>query len=156
MAGICLPLGLCKGTVSGLWKTLDIPTSHEPTIHCDWSNSCLYSDQPVAKRWCQWVKGNVSYFTDSPNATRPGLWNSLDRPSPEGKISADQLTTHLFATWWFVGAICFLKYSRLWNIVFLNTGCSLERSTRVNENQYCGCWWFGVCHWGGYVAARLI
>ena len=44
---ICLPLGLCKGTVSGLWilrlwkqpvsgfwNMVEIPTSHKPIIHC--------------------------------------------------------------------------------------------------------------------------
>ena len=25
MAGICMPLGLCKGTVSGIWKIVKIP-----------------------------------------------------------------------------------------------------------------------------------
>ena len=28
MAGISLPLEVCKGTVSGLWKTAEIPTGH--------------------------------------------------------------------------------------------------------------------------------
>ena len=27
-AGICLPLGLCKWNVSGVWKTVGIPTAH--------------------------------------------------------------------------------------------------------------------------------
>ena len=31
MAGICLPLGLCKETVTDLYKAVDILTSHMST-----------------------------------------------------------------------------------------------------------------------------
>ena len=47
-AVISLPLGLGKGTVSGLWKTVEILTSHM------WlRQSNLHLDQPITKRWCQ-------------------------------------------------------------------------------------------------------
>ena len=43
-AGICLPLVLCRGTVSDLWKTVETPTGH-------WGNPNLYLDQSITKGW---------------------------------------------------------------------------------------------------------
>ena len=77
-AGICLPLGLCKGTVSGIWKTVEISIVHmNPQCNGTWGNPNLSLDQPITKAWCQPIRGHVSYPTDSPVATRLGLCNSL-------------------------------------------------------------------------------
>ena len=51
-AGICLPLGLCKGTVSGLWKSEYSNRSQEHTMCCGWSILNLYLDRSQ--------KGNAS------------------------------------------------------------------------------------------------
>ena len=77
MAGICLPLGLCKGTFSGLWKMVEIPIG--PTIHCNWGNPNLYLNQPlpITKGWCQPIGSHVSYPTNSPTSTRLRLFSSL-------------------------------------------------------------------------------
>ena len=49
-AGICLPLGLCKGTVSGLWKTVEIPTGHVSSQStATWGVINLYLDRPITR-----------------------------------------------------------------------------------------------------------
>ena len=76
-AGIRLPSGLCKGTVSGLWQPVEIPTSHvSPQSIATRGNPNLYLDQPITKGWCQPIRGHVPYLTDSPNVTRLGLCSS--------------------------------------------------------------------------------
>ena len=45
----CLPLGLCKGTVSPLKIGGNSHRSGEPTIHCDWGIPNKYLDQPFTK-----------------------------------------------------------------------------------------------------------
>ena len=75
---IYLPLGLCKETVSGLWKWWKFP-SNEPTNHCHWGNPNLHIYQPIIKGWCQSIGDLISYPTDSPAATRLGLCSSLRR-----------------------------------------------------------------------------
>ena len=74
----CLPLGLCKGTVSGLCKMVEIPTSHV-SLQCNAirHNPYLCSDRPITKRWCLAIKGHVSYPCDSPDAASLGLCSSL-------------------------------------------------------------------------------
>ena len=53
MAGICLPLGLCKGTVSGVWKKVEIPTGQvSPKCNGTRGNPNLYLDQPITKKQC--------------------------------------------------------------------------------------------------------
>ena len=68
-----LSLGLSTGTVTGVWKTVGIPTGHMSS----WCNGALgnpnlYLDQPITKGWC-----HVSYPTDSLIATKLGLCSSL-------------------------------------------------------------------------------
>ena len=81
MAGICLPLGLCKGTIRSLWKMVEIPTGHltclSPQCIMTWGNPNLYLDQPITKGWCQPYGHHVSYPMDSPPATQLGLYISL-------------------------------------------------------------------------------
>ena len=78
MAGICLPLGLCKKTVSGHLKMMEISTSHISLQSItDWGNPNLYLHQPIKKGWYQPTRGLVSNPADSPNATRVGPCNSL-------------------------------------------------------------------------------
>ena len=77
-AGICLPLGLCKGTVSSLWKIGgNCQWSCECSIHCNWGYPNLYSEESITKGWRQPIGSHVSCTTDSPTATRLGLCNSL-------------------------------------------------------------------------------
>ena len=45
-------IGLCKGTVCGIWKMAEISSGHA-TIHCDWGNPNPYLDQPNTKWWCK-------------------------------------------------------------------------------------------------------
>ena len=73
-AGICLPLGLCKGTVSCLRKMVGIPTAH---MSPQYIATEVYLDQPITKGWCQPTRGQVTYPTDSPTASRLRLCNSL-------------------------------------------------------------------------------
>ena len=77
-AGICLPLGLCKGTVTEVWNTVGIPIGHVRS-ECSGalSNPNLYLNQLITKEWCQPIGSHVSYPTDSPIATRLGLCSSL-------------------------------------------------------------------------------
>ena len=78
----CLPSGLYKGTVSGVWKTIGIPTDHvSPWCNGALGNPNLYLDQPITKGWCQPIGGHGSYPTDSPIATRQGLYISLPTSS---------------------------------------------------------------------------
>ena len=50
---ICLPLGLCKETVNGLWKTVEISTGHMGSqCIATWGNPNLYLDWPITKVWC--------------------------------------------------------------------------------------------------------
>ena len=75
MAGICLPLGLCKGNVYGFYRN-----SHQscmPTIHCNWGNLSINLGQPITKDWCRPNGGYVSYPIDSFTATSVGLFSSL-------------------------------------------------------------------------------
>ena len=77
MAGICLPLELCKGTVSGnshqLWKFPPVT----------WSQNALQQRYPLAYiqnsqlGWYRIIGGHVSYPTDSPHATIHRLFSSL-------------------------------------------------------------------------------
>ena len=65
-------LKLCKGTVSGLWKMVGIPTGHvSPQCIVTQGNPNLYLDQPITKGW-----SHVSYPTDSPTIPRLGLRSS--------------------------------------------------------------------------------
>ena len=75
---ICLPLRLCKGTVTGVRKLVGIPTGHI-SAWCNGAlgNRNLYLNQPVTKAWCQPIGGHISYTTDSPIAIRLGLFSSL-------------------------------------------------------------------------------
>ena len=78
----CLPLRLCKETVSGLWKFLLVMWT---PIHCNWGN-------PM-KGWYQPIGGHVSYPTDSPTSTSLGLFSSL--PLLADRSQATQ-STHLW------------------------------------------------------------
>ena len=75
----CRLLRLCKGTVSGLWKMLEIPTDNVspqsivtrtcmPTIHGDRCNPNLYLDQPITNSWCQSISSSL------PNAAYVHQW----------------------------------------------------------------------------------
>ena len=73
-----LPLGLCEGTASGVWKTVGIPSGHvSPWCSGTRGNPNLYLDQPIAKAWCQPIGGQVSCPTESPIATLLGLCSNL-------------------------------------------------------------------------------
>ena len=98
MAGFFLPLGLCKETVSGIWKTVEI-SSDKLRIHCDWGNLNFYLDHPP-------IGGYVSYPTVIPDATRLGLRSSLytlgaiagttkQEPYHSGQITWRELRLHL-------------------------------------------------------------
>ena len=64
--------------VTGVWKTVGIPTGHvSPQCNGALGNTNLYLDQPIAKAWRQPIAGHVSYPTDSPTASRLGLCSSL-------------------------------------------------------------------------------
>ena len=55
--GICLPPGRCRGTVSGLWKTMEISTGHlSPSMHRMWGipRSILRSTNPAASKTINW------------------------------------------------------------------------------------------------------
>ena len=72
-AGICLSLGLCKGTISGIWKMVEIPIGYvSPQCNGTWCNPSLYLDQPITNGWCQ-----VANLITSPVATRLGLCSCL-------------------------------------------------------------------------------
>ena len=57
------------------------------TVLCEWGNPSQYLDQPIAKGWCQPIRGRVSRPTDSPTATRLGLCSSLNRSNGAGRSS---------------------------------------------------------------------
>ena len=47
-----MPLGLCKGTASGIYKPVEIPVGHViPQCNGALGNPNLYLDQPVTKEW---------------------------------------------------------------------------------------------------------
>ena len=92
MAGICLPFGLCKGTVSGLWKMVEIPSVSPQFISVE-AIQKLSIDQPITKGWCQPIGGHVSYPTGRPNATRLGLCNSLQKASQHSVLSCPKHST---------------------------------------------------------------
>ena len=73
--------------------------SHKPTIHCNWGNPNLFLDQPITKGQCQPIRVHVSYHTDSPTASRPGLLSSLvesgTASSPTGPTASFILYRHL-------------------------------------------------------------
>ena len=49
--GICLPLRMCKGTVTGVWQTSGIPTGHaSPWWNGTQGDPNQYLDQPVIKK----------------------------------------------------------------------------------------------------------
>ena len=78
MAGKCLPLRLCNGTVSDPWKTGEIPTGHiSPQCNATRGNPNLYLDQPIIKELCQPIGEHVSYSTDGCDTTRFGPCSSL-------------------------------------------------------------------------------
>ena len=54
--------GMCKGTVSGLWKIMDVPTSHF-SLECITTEAFpnLHSDQPITNELCQPFRGHISY-----------------------------------------------------------------------------------------------
>ena len=55
----------------------------------------MYVDQSIIKG-CQPIGGHVSYPTDSPNATRLGLWNRLVISSPIFWAHMDDGNFHRF------------------------------------------------------------
>ena len=71
-AGICPQLGLCKGTVVGLWKTEGISTGHvspQDTASCPQFSSKIYSyshSRPdnlklcLMSHWKSWISFNLS------------------------------------------------------------------------------------------------
>ena len=78
-AGINLPVvravqGNCHWGPKKRWEFPLVTWEHNAL-----GNPNLYLDQPITKAWCQPVGGRVSYPTDSPIATRLGLYSSLIR-----------------------------------------------------------------------------
>ena len=74
---ICLPLGLCQGTVNGLEKTWKFPPVISAHIELRLRQSQPIMSQQITKERCQPIGGHVSYPTDCPNATRLALCSSL-------------------------------------------------------------------------------
>ena len=75
-AGIRLPLGLCKGTVSGVWKTVEISIITQNPVESMFLPVCLQIIQSESRQH-QPMGGHVSYPTDSPTATKLRLCSSL-------------------------------------------------------------------------------
>ena len=108
-ADVCLPLGPCKGAVSGLSRVASKnggnshwSHDHEPTVHHSWGNPNLYLGQSVTKGWCQPIGGHVSYPTDSPTTTRQWLCSSL------------KLTQILIYFWWLGAFLSWWPPSTMW------------------------------------------
>ena len=95
IAGSCLSWGQCKGTATGVWKTVGTPTGQDsakglplrsekqwelPLVtwaHNAPGNPNLYLDQPITKWWCPPIGSHVSYPTGGHIATRLWLCYSL-------------------------------------------------------------------------------
>ena len=105
-----LALGLCKGTVGGLCKTMEIPNGYvSPRSIADCGNPNLYLIEPITKLWCHPTGVHVSYPTDSPTATSPGLCSSLIGASWPPRLNAGSLS-------WLL--VCFMR-QYMWMATFL-------------------------------------
>ena len=85
-AGICLRLGLYNETVTGVWKTVGIPTCHvSPWCNVALGNPNLYLDQPsvIAANWRPRL---IPHW--QPIATRLGLFSSLTTGA-RGNVALD-------------------------------------------------------------------
>ena len=70
---IFLLLKLCKGTVSDIWKIMEVPNDRlGPELIATEAFSILYLNQPITNRWVR-----VLYPADSTTATRLWRCNSL-------------------------------------------------------------------------------
>ena len=119
MAGICLPLGLCKGTASYLWRYVgNVHQSHKPTIHCNWSNPNLYLHQPIIKGWSQQIGSHVSYPIDGYDAYRLGPCRSLWL-----RLSTVSQCTHIGhkdkARWWWSSLGISIEAKLYWSFQFI-------------------------------------
>ena len=69
---------ITKGTVTGVSKTVGIPTGHvTPLCNGALGFPKLYLDQTITKGQCQPIGGHVLYPIDSPITTRLGLCSCL-------------------------------------------------------------------------------
>ena len=97
-AGIYLSLGLYQS----VWETVEIPTGH---VHpqCNWArgNRNLYSDHAITKGSCHPTGGHVSYPTDSPIATRLGLYISIQFNKQNALTHTISVSQYSNATNWF-------------------------------------------------------
>ena len=75
---------LCRRTVSGLWKTMEIPTSHvSPQCIASYPEFSASEEthSHTHSRWHHPVTGHVSYPTDGPTATsRVSVYCLADKP----------------------------------------------------------------------------
>ena len=76
----CLPLGLFKWTVSGVWKTVGIPTGY---VSPQFNGGHPIYRPTITKRRCQPIWGHVSYLSWSPIATSLGPCSSLTTTDTE-------------------------------------------------------------------------
>ena len=98
------PPGLRKGTVTMVWKMVDISTDHvSPKCNGALGKPNLYLDQPITKAWYQPIGGHVSYPTDSRIATRLGLCISLCWPDSSSPWSV--------MSWYVVSALVITSYA---------------------------------------------
>ena len=99
LTGKCLLLGLCKRTVSGIWKMAEIPTDHRPIMHCTW--------RITQSKWANHTNINTNNWTLclthhwQSYCCQLGLWSSQQKSSAK--------TYHEVSKWCHTRIIQFLS-----------------------------------------------
>ena len=96
-AGKCLPIGLSKGDVNDLWKTMKIPTGQHRMRRVFVSIFVSPAIQPAI----QPIRDRISCHTDSSTSSRRRLWSSLQNThtyryainKPNSRIEGNDIST---------------------------------------------------------------